>query len=271
MNIRFWGVRGSIAVSGPDVTRTGGNTSCVELEHEGERLILDGGTGLRALGDALGYRPLRAHLLFSHVHWDHIQGVPFFTPAFHPEAELTFIGARRDSGGIEDALRAQMTPPRFPIGVDAFKARLRWLDLRLEPFEVGPFRVTPVDLEHPDGVLAYRVEAGGRSMVYATDVEHGSGLDRRLICLSRGADLLVHDAQFTDDEYRGQGGPSRQGWGHSTWQQAAAVAEAAGVERLALFHHDPRRTDDGVAVIESQAREHCHHSFAAREGALVAL
>lgn len=271
MNIRFWGVRGSIAVSGPDILRTGGNTSCVELEHEGERLVLDGGTGLRGLGDHLGWRPVRLSLLFSHVHWDHIQGVPFFLPFFHPEAEVTLMGARRDSGGIEDALRRQMKPPQFPVGLDSFRARLAWRDVDRQPFEVGPFRVTAVDLDHPDGVCAYRVEAGGRSVVYATDVEHGAALDPRLVALSEGADLLVHDAQYTQAEYLGEGGPSRKGWGHSSWEQAVAVARTAGVARLALFHHDPRRGDDGVAVIEAQAQRLLPGSFAAREGAAVAL
>jgi len=271
MKVRFWGVRGSIAVSGPDTLRTGGNTSCVEVQHAGERLILDGGTGLRALGDTIGFRPIRAHLLFSHVHWDHIQGVPFFTPAFHPDAELTFVGASRESGGLRDALARQMKPPQFPIGLDALSAQISWMDLKAEPIELGPFRVTPVDLQHPDGILAFRVEAGGSSMVYATDVEHGEGIDRRLVMLSEGADLLVHDAQYTHAEYLGEGGPPRRGWGHSTWEQAVDVARQADVGRLALFHHDPRRSDDGVAVIEAQARRRRAHTFAAREGAMVAL
>lgn len=271
MKVRFWGVRGSIAVSGPDTMRTGGNTSCVEVQHAGERLILDGGTGLRALGDSIGFRPIRAHLLFSHVHWDHIQGVPFFTPAFHPDAELTFVGASRESGGLRDALARQMKPPQFPIGLDALSAQISWMDLKAEPIELGPFRVTPVDLQHPDGILAFRIEAGGSSMVYATDVEHGARIDKRLVMLSEGADLLVHDAQYTHAEYLGEGGPPRRGWGHSTWEQAVDVARQAEVGRLALFHHDPRRSDDDVAVIEAQARTRRAHTFAAREGAMVAL
>ncbi len=271
MDIRFWGVRGSIAVSGPDIARTGGNTSCVELEHDGERLILDGGTGLRSLGKELGYRPVKLHLLFSHVHWDHIQGVPFFAPAFHPGSEITVLGARRSSGSVRDALARQMRPPQWPIGLDAFRARFHWRDIELEPLELGPFRVTPMDLEHPDGVLAYRVEAGGRSVVYATDVEHGERLDRRLVRLSEGADLLVHDAQYTTAEYRGEEGPPRRGWGHSTWEQAVEVGRLAEVKRLALFHHDPERGDDGVAVIEDHARSRLQGAFAARQGARVAL
>lgn len=124
MEVRFWGVRGSIAVSGERFVRVGGNTACLEVTHEGERLIIDGGTGLRALGDTLAL-PTRAGLLFSHVHWDHIQGVPFFNPAFHPASELHFMGVERANGTLKDALRHQMRPPTFPITLDVLRARLK--------------------------------------------------------------------------------------------------------------------------------------------------
>lgn len=211
MHIQFWGVRGSIAVSDPRAVRTGGNTPCVELRCEGETLILDGGTGLRALGAARG-APLRAAIVFSHVHWDHIQGVPFFGPLYHPGSEITLLGAERDSGDLRDALSAQMRPPRFPIGLDALSARPTFAGLDPDrPYEHGPFRITSVDLEHPDGVRALRIEAGGRAIIYATDVEHGEEIDDRLVRLAEGADLLIHDAQYLDDEYHGRTGPSRRG------------------------------------------------------------
>jgi phosphoribosyl 1,2-cyclic phosphodiesterase len=263
MEIRFWGVRGSIAVSGAGYTRAGGNTSCVEVRAAGERLVLDGGTGLRALG----FGPVRATVLFSHVHWDHIQGVPFFAPAFHPGSELLLVGATRDGLDVRDALARQMHAPTFPVGLDALRARITWRRAAAgEPFEVGPFRVSPIDLEHPNGVFAYRIEAGGRALVYATDTEHGGRIDPRLVRLAAGADLLVHDAQYTPEEY-----PSRRGWGHSTWVEAAEAAREAQVGRLALFHHDPRRDDDALAVIEDRARGVFPGAFAAREGAAVAL
>lgn len=266
MEVVFWGARGSIPVSGAGYARAGGNTSCVEVRAQGERLILDGGTGLRALGDTLG-APARATLLFSHVHWDHIQGVPFFGPAFHPGSELTLVGATRGGVDLRAALARQMTPPTFPIGLDALRARLRFQEaVSGEPFEVGPFRVTPADLHHPDGVIAWRVEADGRALVYATDTEHGDTLDPRLLRLAEGADLLVHDAQYTDAEY-----PNRRGWGHSTWSQAVEAARSAFARRLALFHHDPRREDDALAVIEDRARALFAGAFAAREGLAVAL
>jgi phosphoribosyl 1,2-cyclic phosphodiesterase len=272
MDIRFWGVRGSIAVCGPRFVASGGNTPCVEILHEGHRLVLDGGTGLKVLGDAIGFVPVEATLLFTHVHWDHIQGVPFFVPAYNPKAKLTFMGARRAAGSLRDALASQMSPPRFPVTLDTLTAQMQFLEIDDHPFQRGPFRITPCDLNHPDGVFAYRIEAGGKSVVFATDVEHTDGrVDERVVRLADGADLLIHDAQFTIPEYRGQVGPSRRGWGHSTWNDAVAVGALAGVGRLLLFHHDPSRGDDDVATIEAEARTLYAPASAAREGVLVAL
>lgn len=271
MNVRFWGVRGSVAVSGQPFVHTGGNTTCVEVEHEGHRLILDGGTGLQALGNAAG-SPLEAAILFTHVHWDHIQGVPFFGPLFHPGSKITMCGMRSTWGSLRDSLNAQMRPPQFPVGLDAFNAQLAFDDI--DPghaFDIGPFKIIPALMDHPDGVLVYRIECEGKAMVFATDVEHGPKLDRRLLRFVEGADLLVHDAQYTEAEYAGQVGPSRKGWGHSTWTQAVGSARLGGAERVALFHHDPTRTDDEVAVIEAQARDLHPGAFAAREGLTVGL
>jgi phosphoribosyl 1,2-cyclic phosphodiesterase len=263
MRVAFWGVRGSVAVSGGGFLRTGGNTTCVEVEHDGARLILDGGTGLQALG-ATVQGPLDAFLLFTHVHWDHIQGVPYFGPAFHPDSRLTFVGAP----GLRSALDRQMRAPSFPVGLDAFRARTDYLEL--DPLdrvvELGPFRVQATEMSHPNGVLCYRITAGGRTVVFATDVEHGEQLDPRLLKLAEGADLLIHDAQYTEAEY-----PSHRGWGHSTWEQAIAVGRAAGARRIALFHHDPTRTDAQLAGIEAIAAQRHVTAFAAREGGVVAL
>jgi phosphoribosyl 1,2-cyclic phosphodiesterase len=262
MRVTFWGVRGSVAVSGGGFLRTGGNTSCVEVEHEGARLVLDGGTGLAALGASLG-RGSEAFLLFTHVHWDHIQGVPFFGPAFDPSARLCFVGAP----GLQEALNNQMCPPSFPVGMDSFRAQTSFREILAEqPVELGPFRVTAAEMTHPNGVLCYRISAGGRSVVFATDVEHGDRLDPRLVRLAEGADLLIHDAQYTEAEYA-----SRRGWGHSTWEQAVSVARQACAARVALFHHDPTRDDSQLAVIESIAAQRHVTAFAAREGGVVAF
>lgn len=273
MHVQFWGVRGSIAVSGAPFAQVGGNTSCVSIEACGHRLILDGGTGLQALAASLDRGPIaRTALIFSHVHWDHIQGVPFFAPLYHPGSRVRILGASRPSGDIRAALCAQMQAPRFPIGLDAFRATLQFHDVEdLSPIEVGPFRIVSIDLHHPDGVRAWRIEAGGRSLVYATDVEHFGEPDPRLVALSEGADLLIHDSQYTHEEYIGADGPSRRGWGHATLTEATEVARQAGVARLALFHHDPQRTDAEVDRLESMAIERFTPSFAAREGLGVVL
>lgn len=267
MDIRFWGVRGSVAVSGDAFQATGGNTTCVEVQSDGWRLIFDGGTGLAALGASLGPAPIRAAVLFTHVHWDHIQGVPFFSPLWNPAAELT-LGGRAD---LRDVLDLHIRPPTFPLGLSAFKAQLGWKAMTNEPWEYGPFRITAHEAaDHPDGVLVYRVEAGGRSFVFATDVEHGDRLDPALVAFADGADVLVHDAQYSTDEYLGRDGPSRRGWGHSTVAQAVATAEAAGVGRLGLFHHDPNRSDLEVARFEAEAAALRPGTFAARERVPVA-
>lgn len=272
MQVRFWGVRGSIPVAGSHTLRTGGNTSCIEVVHDGHRLVIDGGTGLRELGDSIGFQPVELTVLFTHTHWDHIQGVPFFTPAYHAGSRLTFAGPTRDGCTLRDALATQMRPPTFPIHLDELAARIQYSPLDEDQvLEVGPFRVSSVDLMHPQGVRAYRVEAGGRVFVHATDVEHGDTLDPRLIRFAEGADLLAHDAQYTREEYIGVGGPSRRGWGHATWRDAVEVASSAGVRRLALFHHDPRRNDEGVDAIEAAAREVLPSCFAAREDGPIAL
>lgn len=266
MKVKIWGSRGSIAVSGERYREAGGNTSCVEVIHEGQRLILDGGTGLRALGESLGFAPLEATLLFSHLHWDHIQGVPFFTPAYHPDSNLTFVGVDR-GGSLREALARQMEPPTFPVGLDTLAGAKRFLDVPMgEAFEAGPFRVTPFQQPHPNGVAVFRIEAGGKSLVYATDVEHGGEVDGLMLRRTEGADLLIHDAQYHWSEYTGANGPARKGWGHSSWIEAVAVAQQARVGRLALFHHDPARDDQGVREIEALARERFVGACAAREG-----
>lgn len=265
MQVRFWGVRGSIAVSGGAFHRTGGHTSCVELLHDGRRLVLDGGTGLAALGQAIVAEgaPSDTTIVFTHVHWDHIQGVPFFAPAFRPGDRVQYVGAP----GLRAALEAQMRAPAFPVGMDAFHAHVEVTEVQPDSaLRLGPFTAWAREQSHPNGVCAYRIEAGGHTVVFATDVEHGTTVDPGLVELSDAADLLIHDAQYTPEEY-----PAHAGWGHSTWDQAVAVADAARVRQLALFHHDPTRDDDAVAVIEAQAARRRPGTIAAREGARVEL
>jgi len=273
MRVHFWGVRGSIGVSGERFVQTGGNTTCVSFEHEGQHLIVDGGTGLKAFGDSVGPQPLDATLLFTHLHWDHIQGLPFFGPAFNPASNIKVKGVSRDGWHFKDVLALQMTPPTFPVPLSVLGGIKEITDVTVgEPFTEGPFTVTALEQSHPDGVVVYKVEAGGRSVVFATDVEHGGeALDEEMVQLCQGVDLLIHDAQYTEDEYHGHVGPPRKGWGHCMWTEAVELAERAGAKRLALFHHDPNRDDEGVAELERLAQDRLSVSFAAREGSVVDL
>jgi len=271
MQIEFWGVRGSIASPGPETASVGGNTSCVALRCGASHIILDAGTGLRGLGDSrlaeLRGAPLEATVLLSHFHWDHIQGLPFFVPAYLPSTRLTVVGATNGVMSLEDTLTHQMQAPVFPVRMDELRAELALREVRAgETFGAGEATVRAAKLNHPGGVHAYRVEHGGRSVVYATDTEHYECIDPALVALAQGADVLIYDSQYTPEEYRGEVGPSKVGWGHSTFAAGAEVARRAGVGELVLFHHDPRRSDAAVAEIEARARALFPRSVAAREG-----
>jgi phosphoribosyl 1,2-cyclic phosphodiesterase len=272
MEIRFWGVRGSIASPGPDTAAVGGNTSCVEVRCGSTRLILDAGTGVRKLGDTLlGEGPARATLLLSHLHWDHIQGLPFFVPAYLPSTRLSVVGSTHGVGTLRDTLATQMAAPNFPVRLDELGAELTYRDVRHgEAFDIGDVHVRVAKLNHPGGVLAYRIEHEGESLVYATDTEHYACVDPTLRSLAEGADVLIYDSQYTPEEYRGDRGRSRVGWGHSTYVEGAELARASGVGTYVLFHHDPQRTDAGVAELERCARDLFPSSVAAREGMVLA-
>jgi phosphoribosyl 1,2-cyclic phosphodiesterase len=267
MRVHFWGVRGSIPVSGERFLKFGGNTTCMVFEHEGEYIIIDGGTGLKAFGDSLAGQPINATLVFTHVHWDHIQGIPFFGPAFHPASNLSVRGVSRDGWNFKDILNLQMTPPTFPVTLNVLSGIKSIEDFEVNrSYQIGVFTVQALEQQHPDGVVVYRIEAGGYRVVFATDVEHGGeSLDPKLIELCRNCDLLIHDAQYKEDEYFGQGGPSRKGWGHSMWREAVEIAERSQAKRLALFHHDPSRSDDAVEEIERAAQAIFTNTFASRE------
>jgi phosphoribosyl 1,2-cyclic phosphodiesterase len=272
MKIRFWGVRGSIPVPGPSTVRVGGNTACVEVEtEEGQLVILDAGTGIRLLGLDLARRGgrLTAVLLFSHTHWDHIQGLPFFSPARLRHNRLVILGERRINAQLEEALRGQMVDAYLPFTIDDLRADLLIKEiLDGERIVLGEYTtIQPRSLEHPGGVLAYRIDCGDKAMVYASDVSHPlDGIDPRLVDLARGADLLIHDAHFTPEERL-----RYADWGHSSWQEAVRVAQLAEVARLALFHHAPLHDDDCLEGIERQAQEQFAAALLAREGLEISI
>jgi phosphoribosyl 1,2-cyclic phosphodiesterase len=271
--VRFWGVRGSLATPGLNTLRVGGNTSCVEVRCGSEVLVFDMGTGLKPLGlSLLRQGPVRVHLFVSHYHWDHIVGLPFFAPAYDPRSELIIHGATRKGRGVRQILAGQMVDPYFPVDLGVFNARLRFVPLQDNGLvTMGPVRLRAFETNHPGGVLAYRIDFKGRSMVYASDFEHGTAADDRLVEEARGADLMVYDAQYTPREYEAAPPFSRKGWGHSTWEMGATLARLAGVKRLALYHHEPERNDAAVEELAAEARKIHAGTFAAREGLTLEL
>lgn len=274
LQVRFWGVRGSLASPGKGTLRTGGNTSCIEARAGDQTVIFDLGTGLRPLGLELMRRgPVRASLFLSHYHWDHIAGLPFFAPAYDPKSELTIHGATRRGRDVRQILSGQMIDPYFPVDLGVLNARLRFVTLQDGGLaHLGKATVRAAELNHPGGALGFRLEHNGRAMVYATDFEHGTAADERLVELARGADLMVFDAQYTPAEYDGHNGtPSKRGWGHSTYEVGAAIARKAGVKKLALYHHSPERDDKGIERVATLARKLHPGAFAAREGMELSL
>jgi len=268
MKVIFWGVRGSIPVPGPETVRTGGNTPCVEIQTaDREVIILDAGTGIRLLGLDLARRSLErliAVLLFSHTHWDHIQGLPFFTPARLRQNRLVILGERRVDRQLEQILAGQMIDAYLPFTLEDLHADLLVKEVHDgEKIIVGNVTsILPKRLFHPGGVFGYRISCGDKSVVYASDVSHrGDGLDPDLVELAEGADLLIHDAQFTPAEKR-----QHPDWGHSSWMEAVQVAQEAHVRQLALYHHDPLHSDDELEEIERQAQALFPTTVLAREG-----
>jgi phosphoribosyl 1,2-cyclic phosphodiesterase len=272
ITVRFWGVRGSVATGGLEFAGVGGNTSCVEVRVGSQVIVLDGGTGLRSLGEALGPEA-QVTMFLSHLHWDHIQGFPFFMPAYSPRASIELHGPAADDAALRAAMSRQMEPPGFPVGLNTMRAKLGFHAMQPgDEVAVGPALVRAVELRHPQRCLGYRISAFGRSLLYATDTERGAdGIDPGVLAEARGADLLIHDSQYTEDEYDGRSGPCRVGWGHSTIQDACDLANAAGVKRLALFHHDPGHDDRQIERLTDQARGLFANVAAAREGLTVTL
>ena len=272
--IRFWGVRGSIACPGPNTVRYGGNTSCVEMRVGGRLLIFDGGTGLRVLGTKLlSEMPLHASMFFTHSHWDHIQGFPFFVPAFVPNNHFDIYGAIAPNGStIEQRLNDQMLHPNFPVPLQIMGAQLKFRDLEIgETVEIDDIKVENALLNHPGEAVGYRVNWQGRSAAYITDTEHfPDRLDENVLMLARDADVMIYDATYTDEEYNHEK-TSKVGWGHSTWQEAVKVAEAANVKQLIIFHHDPLHADEFMDEVEKNTMEAFPNSSVAKEGMVIDL
>ncbi len=288
LKIKFWGVRGSYPTPGAGTVKYGGNTACVEINAGGRTIILDAGTGIIPLGRELAgqKRPLELLLLFSHLHHDHTQGFPFFVPAYIPNTQLHIFGPGGTPETLKHVLEHNQSAETFPLSLRDMAAAktiesvselqvIVWDEENVRVVEsssgLSPEAVViriHKSYAHPGGVYVYRITWRGKSVVYATDTEGYVGMDRKLVAFARDADVLIHDAQYCEEHYRGQlaGFPSTQGYGHSTAAMACEVAAAAETGELVLFHHDPAYTDDLVAAQESTAQKLFPDSRAAYEG-----
>jgi phosphoribosyl 1,2-cyclic phosphodiesterase len=258
VRVTLWGTRGSLAAPGPETVRYGGNTSCVEVRGDGGTvLVLDAGTGIRRAGGALGADGRRVDLLLTHLHMDHIQGLGFFGPVNQPGREVHIWGPPSASLDLRSRLARYLSPPLFPIRLRDLPCRLTLHHVPLERFEIGEFEILAALVCHPGPTLGYRIGDGRRAIAYVPDHEPALGARRfpeepewtSGFGLAAGVDLLIHDSQYSDEEY-----PRHVGWGHSAVSDAARFAGLAGARRLVTFHHDPSRDDAALDLLLEEAR-----------------
>ena len=260
MKAKIWGCRGSLAAPGPETVRYGGNTSCVEVRLNDDHLVvIDAGTGARALGVSLaGKEPGRIDVLLSHLHLDHIEGLGFFGPLWNPNSDIHIWGPPSPLHSLRERLASYFSPPLFPVHIDDIPSRLTFHDVPEEEWELGPARVRAEPVNHPGPTVGYRLEENGRSLTYISDHEPALGIDLQSVspewisghALAYGADVMLHDAQYTEDEY-----PSRVGWGHSSIAHTVQFGLIAKVRRLLMFHHDPLHTDAQLEAMLMRAKE----------------
>lgn len=270
--VTFYGVRGSTPCHDASMARYGGNTACVVIESEGHSpIVLDAGTGLRFFGIALGDQHFDGTVLVTHLHWDHVQGLPFFRPFLDPKSSTTIFGPPEESMSFQDAISGFLRPPYFPVGIDDLPSSFEILDIANQTIDIGGARITAAPVPHNGKTNGYRVELNGVSIAYVPDHQQPSDsaeVAESVLELVDGVDLLIHDAQFTDGLLA-----QRKDWGHCTPAYALHVAEAAGAKQLALFHHDPLHGDDVVDGLLEQTENLATTSkvFAAAEGLKVSL
>lgn len=274
MRIKFWGARGSIPVSGKNYNKYGGSTTCVEVRSKkNELVIVDAGSGIRLLGKELLKNSHNSfHMLFTHSHWDHVLGFPFFAPIYNKKTQIRIMGCSFSSDPVREIIAKTMQPPGFPVKFEEISARFEFASVCASGCELEGMQVLPIELSHPNNGLGYKFCEGGKTFAFLTDNElgyaHPGGRPLEdYVAFARGADLLVHDADYLPAEY-----PKRRTWGHSTWEQALDLALKAEVASLGLFHHNQDRFDRDVdrVVAECSRRAKRYGSrlkcFAVREG-----
>jgi len=255
-----WGCRGSLAAPGPETVRYGGNTSCLEVRRDdGSLIVIDAGTGIRGLGLSLANEePSRIDILLSHLHLDHLEGLGFFSPIWDEHNEIHVWGPASESGSLRDRILTYFSPPLFPIHLHDIPARVEFHDAPPEPWELGSVSISAALVEHPGPTLGYRLDEGGHVLTYISDHEPAKGVDLAAMepekvsgyGLALGADYLLHDSQYTEDEY-----PKRVGWGHSSIADTVLFAHMTKVDRLVMFHHDPLHSDLALEQLLLRARE----------------
>jgi phosphoribosyl 1,2-cyclic phosphodiesterase len=261
MKIKFWGTRGSIAVPGKDTTFYGGNTTCLEVTlHSGRKIIVDAGTGIRKLGEQFqaSGTPVDIHLLITHIHWDHVLGFPFFAPIFDPATKIDIDGYPTCMKGLRYTFDNKMGDGFFPVRFDDLKANITYRDeIQREPLHIDGATIDTIPIRHPQGGFGYRFREGGITVVFITDNELSwegsktSAHEKKCVRFCEGADVLIHDAQYTPEEIG-----DRRGWGHSDFLSAVDLGIKASVGRLILFHHDPTRKDPEVTAIMEACEKH---------------
>ena len=270
--VQFWGVRGSIPAPGKDTVRYGGNTSCLEMFIGGKHFIFDGGTGLQVLGQSLmGAHPLEVYMFFTHYHWDHIQGFPFFQPVFMPGNRFHIYGSVPPNGeSMKQHFLERVLHPNSPVPLAGMKADITFNELVCgEPFFIDDISFETGPLNHPNTAMGYRITWQGHSVFYCTDTEHfPDRMDENVLHLAENVDVFIYDAMYTDEEYNNPKSP-KHGWGHSTWQEAVKVAKAAGVKKLVIFHHDPTHSDRVLDGIATQVKEAFPNAVMAKEGLIL--